>query len=161
MESRPLKQQIALIVDTMGMQGLVERRTAAEEVYRTTTDDYWSEGDTREARVQYLMTEITAYMNTPLASEDINRIMPRVPAEYRAFLETMPRYICISERGGRGAKHVMAWRASPDDWDSNFQLKAFVAERATISRDASRAMRDLLIANHANCLADLSASAAE
>lgn len=161
MESKPLKQQVALVVDTMGMRGLVERRVAAEEVYHSTTEDYWSESDTREARMQYLMAEVTQYMNTPLAAEDINRIMPRVPSEYRAFLETMPRFICVSERGGRGAKHVMAWRASPEDWNSNFQLKAFVAERATISRDASRAMRDLLLANGASCLEDLTLQAAE
>lgn len=155
MESKPLKQHIALIVDTMGMAGPVERRAAAEEIYRTTTDDYWSGPDEREARLQYLMGGITTYMNTPLATEDINRIMPNVPAEFRAFLETMPRYICISERGGRGARHVMSWRASPEDWDSNFKLKAFVTERATISRDSSRAMRDLLIEHRAGCLAEL------
>lgn len=155
MESKPLKQQIALIVDTMGMRGPVERRSIAEQVYHATNEDYWSSTDQQEAQIQYIMGEVATYMNTPLAAQDIARILPSVPETYRAFLEAMPRFICISERGGRGSKHVMTWQATTDDWESNIKLKEFVVERGMISTDASRAMRDMLIEHKAECLADL------
>lgn len=156
MESKSLKQQIALVTDSMGMRGPVEKRVIAEEVFRQTSGIQWSAADDREARVRYLIGEVTVYMNAPLPDNLSEQIAPNVPAEFAAAIAKLPRFICISERGGAHAKHVMAWLATADDWDNNFQLKAFVADRAASSRNAAREIRNLLMDTRKDCLADLS-----
>lgn len=155
MESKPLKQQVALVVDTMGMQGLVEKRLAAERIYAEAPTDYWCLADEREAKIQHIMREVTAYMHAPLADDVKDQILVNVQPELRTAVEKLPRYICISERGGRRAEHVMSWRATKEHWLANFRLKAFVTDRAALSRDDSRDIIDLLENMDANCLADL------
>lgn len=155
MESIPLKQSVALVVDTMGMKGPVERRVAAERVYADTPDDYWSSSDMREARIQYIQQAVTHYMNAPLGEADAATITQRVPPEHRALFDKLPRYICISTRGGRSAQHVMTWRATVDDWEANISLKSYVTERADLSTRRSRNVRDLLESAGAKSLEEL------
>lgn len=161
MESKVLKQQITLVTDGMGMRGAIEKRVVAEEVFRQTSNEQWSAKDEREAKIRYLIGEVTTYMNAPLPEGLAEQIAPNVPSGYAHVIAKLPRFICISERGGLHAKHVMAWLATPDEWDNNFRLKAFVAERATSSRNAAREIRNLLMETKAGCLAGLSHQAAE
>lgn len=156
MESKVIKQRIALVTDSMGMNGPVEKRVVAEEVLRQSSNDQWSIADEAEARLRFLIGEVTTYMNAPLPDGLADQIAPNVPAEYAHAIAKLPRFICISERGGVHAKHVMAWLATSEEWDNNFQLKAFVAERATASRNAAREIRNLLLDTKTGCLADLS-----
>ena len=156
MESKALKQSIALVADSMGMNGPIEKRIVAEEVLRQTSSEKWSIGDEREARLRFLIDQLTAYMGAPLPEGLSAQIIPSVPKEYAHAVERLPRFICISERGGVRAQHVMAWLATPEEWDSNFRLKAFVADRAAASSYAAREIRNLLMDTNVNCLADLS-----
>jgi hypothetical protein len=155
MQSKPLKQAIDLALDTMGMRGPVTRREVAEEVMRAAPEDHWSFGDLRDARLAYIQTEVAARMGETHTPEFIERHLTHIPEKYRAMLRKVPRFICVSAQGGRGAQHVMAFIATPDDWASNFDLKDFVVERTRVSRDHARDIRDLLVSTGASSLADL------
>ena len=153
MESLPLKQQIALVVDTMGMKGPVSIRDAAEEVERTTTADYWSLTDERNAHLIYISRQIKGYMSEPMGVDAASHI--QVPPEIRVFLAKITKYICITEGGGRGALHALSCRATAEDWMANAGLKDFVAKKTADSRDTSRNIGDLLKQYGVTCLDDL------
>ena len=155
MHSHPLKQAVILAVDTLGMKGPVERRVAAEDAYRAAPSDYWAAADDREARIQYLMGEVTSYMREPHGQDVLERILSKVPKDLWPLIAQIPRYICISVRGGRGSQHVMSWRASPEDWDKNMRLKEYVAEHTFMSTKVAYDVRNLLKTAHAASLEDL------
>lgn len=155
MQSRPLKQAINLALDTLGMQGPVTRRQVAEKVLRETTQDHWAVGDEREAKIAYLMTGVAEAMNEPHGNHIVEQYMFRVPEEYRAVLRGLPRFICVSPRGGRASEHVMTILATPEQWAANFELKDRIVEATTISRDESRAILLLLKSTGARSLSEL------
>lgn len=159
MESKPLKQLVALVLDTLGMKGPVERRAVAEEVYQQSPADYWSVFDEREAKIQYLHRYTTTVMNEPLPDYVSARLLPAIPTEIQSAIKALPHYICISERGGHRAQHVMTWKATAEDWDANFRLKDFVTNRARDSRNEARQVRDLLRKTGAHSLMELFTSA--
>lgn len=158
MDSKALKQNIALAADFLGMRGPVEKRTVAEEVMARTSHDQWSQADIREAMIRYVMGEITAYFNGPLPVDIQDSIRIVIPPSFRDSIGMLPRFICISERGGVGAQHVMTYLASVEDWDKNYQLKAFVAERAAAARNVARDIRNILIDTGAESLSELGQS---
>jgi len=158
MHSKPLRQAVDLALDTMGMRGPVRRRDVAEEVLRAASDDYWALGDLREAKLAYLHNEIAVRMTAAHSPEFIEPYLTHVPDKYRAMLRRIPRFICVSPRGGRDAQHVMTFCATPADWEANFALKDHIVEATRISRDSARDIRDLLVATGCNSLAELLSS---
>lgn len=155
MHSKPLRQAVDLALDTLGMQGPVTRREVAEHVMRSAPDDYWSVGDLRDARIAYLQSEIASRMGEALSEGYIDRFLPHVPEQHRAMLQKVPRFICISPRGGREAQHVMSFVATVEHWDANFKLKDHVVQATTVSRDFARDIRDLLLATGCRSLIEL------
>ncbi len=154
------QQAIDLALDTLGMRGPVTRRQVAEEVIRSTTDDYWSYGDIVESKVAYLQTEIAARMGEPHSQRILDQYLPHIPSEYWPVLRSLPRFICISPRGGRDAQHVMAIYATADQWAANFELKDRIVAATTVSRNDSRNIRLLLESTGVRSLADLGSKAA-
>lgn len=155
MQSRPLRQTIDVVLDTMGMRGPVKRRDVAEEVLRSAPEDYWSIGDLREARLAYLQGEIATRMAETHSAEYIERYLTCVPDKYRAMLRKVPRFICISPRGGRDSEHVMTFAATPEHWAANYALKDHVVQATVVSRDHARDIHDLLTASGAKSLMEL------
>lgn len=155
MHSKPLRQAVDLALDTMGMQGPVTRRQVAERVILMTTDDDWALGDQREARVAYLQQEIAARMSAPHSAHIVQQYAHGIPPAYRNLFDKLPRFICISPRGGREAQHVMSLNATADDWAANMRLKERIAEATAFSTDVSRTIHDLLRSTGSGSLADL------
>lgn len=155
MQSKPLRQAIDLSLDVLGMRGEVTRREVAQHVLRSTTDNDWSVGDEQEARLSYIQTEVAVRMNEPHSDQFIDQYLIHVPDKFRSILRGLPRFICVSPRGGREAKHVMTFRATKDQWAANFELKDRIVEATTVSRDESRVVHDLLAANGADSLLEL------
>lgn len=155
MHSKPLRQTIDITLDTMGMSGPVKRRDVAEAVMRSTPDEYWAEADKRDARLAYIQSAVTTRMNEVHSPEYVGQYLHNVPKDVREALTSVPRFICITPRGGRDAVHVLAVMATPDQWLANFNLKNKVVEATTQSRERSRDMHDLLAKHAASCLLDL------
>lgn len=154
MQSKPLRQAVDLALDTMGMRGPIKRRDVAEQVLRSAPDEYWSAGDLRESKIHYLQGEIAARMGEFHSTEFIEQHLIYVPEKYRDMLRKMPRFICISPRGGRDAEHVMTFLATPEHWAANFALKDYGVQALTGSRDFARDFHDLLVSRGARSLAD-------
>lgn len=155
MHSKPLRQAVDLALDTMGMQGPVTRRQVAQRVIEMTTDQDWALGDQVEARIAYLQQEIASRMSAPHSPHIVQQYATRIPPAYRNLFDKLPRFICISPRGGREAQHVMALNATADDWAANMRLKERITEATAISTDVSRSIHDLLRATRSTSLADL------
>ncbi len=153
MESRPIKQAVAMALDTLGMDGPVTRRAIAEEVMRYPPP--WSVSDEYGAKLALVQREAKVQMNAPHSQEFIERHMGHVPEEIRDTIRNIPFYICISPRGGRDAVHVRALLATKEHWEANFALKDHIVQATRLSRDESRDIRDLLEMTGAECLADL------
>lgn len=162
MHSKPLRQHLELILDSMGMEGPVIRRAVAQRAYEEAPSDYWALADRKNADIAYLQSEVTKLMNEPASPAVVQQILDSgiVPENLRDTVMGLPRFICISSRGGAGAEHVMSWLATRGQWENNFRLKDFVTERARISRDGARDIRDLLKATRAENLLALTRRAA-
>ena len=161
MQSKPLKQIVAMVIDSRGMEGPITRRALAEEVMRMAGNDKWSVADEYGARLAFLQNEITTQMNEPHSAAFIERHMVDIPEQFRDTLRKIPRFICVSPRGGRAADHVMTLIATREHWEANFALKDHIVQATRISRNESRDIRDLLEATGATCLADLLGSGRE
>ncbi len=155
MQSKPLKQLITLTLDTKGMQGPVTLRGVAEEVLSSAPDDYYSLADDREARLALIQGETKRQMRESLSEHDTDLISSTVPKKYRKTIARLPKFICVSARGGRGSQHVMSLVATEEDWNANYELKAYVTRRAGMSRDDARDIRDLLRMLGASSLKDI------
>lgn len=155
MQSKPLRQAVDLALDVLGMQGPVTRREVAQYVLRSTTDNDWSVGDEQEARLAFIQNEVAAHMSESHSDQFIEQYLMHVPEKFRPVLRGLPRFICISPRGGREAQHVMTFRATKEHWAANFELKDRIVEATRLSRDESRVVHDLLAANGADSLFDL------
>lgn len=133
-------------LDTMGAKGPVTRREVAEEVVRLTQMNrkYWSAADEAAARMMYIQTQVARAMAEPHSEHIVERHMGTIPQQYRAALFGLPRFICISPGGGKGAQHVMALLATEEQWAANAQLKDRIVELSRISADESRSIASLL-----------------
>ena len=155
MQSKPLRQAIDLELDTMGMRGPIKRRDVAQRVMLTAPEDYWSERDKAEARLSYLQKQVKSRMNESHSPEYIERYLTSVPDELRTIFRKVPRFICISPRGGQESEHVMTFVATRENWAANYALKDHVVQATKISRDHARDIIDLLDAGGADTLMDL------
>lgn len=155
MHSRPLRQAVDLALDTLGMQGPITRRQVAEEVIRSTTDDCWSYADQREARIAYLQREIADRMAQPVGDHLVQEYLPHVPAEYRTLVDGLPRFICVTPRGGRDSQHVMSIFATADQWAASYRLKDKIAKATENHRDRDRSVHLMLQSFGAATLVDL------
>ena len=88
-------------------------------------------------------------------AEFTKRYFGALTPEIRDTLEGVPRFICISPRGGRSSLHMMTLNATKEHWAANFALKDQIAEATRLSAEASREIRDLLESSGVDCLADL------
>ena len=155
MESRPIKQAVALVLDTKGMEGPVTRRELAEEVMKYAMPSQWSVADEYEAKLAHLQREVTLQMGEAHGAEFAKRHFGGLTDALRDTLREVPRFICISPRGGRGSLHMMTLNATKEHWSANFALKDQIAEATRLSAEASREIRDLLESTGVDCLADL------
>jgi hypothetical protein len=135
------------------MKGPITRRAIAEEVCSTAPDEFWAFGDIHEAKIAYLMREVRTYMNEPLPAHIAEKLV--VPEDCREAMQKLPRYICVSPRGGRGAEHVMSWMATVSDWERNLELKQMVTAYAQKSVDEAEEILQLLRRLKARSLSDL------
>ena len=155
MESKPLKQQIAMALDILGMGGPVTRRDVAEEVMRHSTPACWSVADRYDADMAFIQRGVRVLMNETHSPGFIDHHLSSIPEEIRDTLREIPTYICISPRGGRGAVHIRTLMATKEHWAANFELKDRIVQATRLSRNASRDIRNLLDRTGAGCLADL------
>ncbi len=158
MESRPIKQAVAMALDTLGMEGPVTRRAIAEAVMRYPPP--WSVSDEYDAKLALVQRETRVQMNAPHSPEFIKRHISQIPEEHRATLRNIPLYICISPNGGRGADHVRTLMATKEQWEANFALKDRIVQATRLSRNESREISELLETTGAACLADIMTGAA-
>ena len=155
MEGKSLKQKIKLALDTLAMRGRVQRREVAVAALREARDSDWSLLDLYEAKLQYVQSQVTTEMNLPMNERDAERIFERLPDEFRAVFDQIPKFICVSPRAGRGSEHQMSYRATVEDWQSNLQLKSRIQERVGLSVEEVRAILDLLKSSGANSIEEL------
>lgn len=153
MESKPVKQAIAMALDTIGMEGPVTRRAIAEEVMRLNPP--WSVSDEYDAKLASYQREAKVQMNAPHSRVFIKRELSHIPEEIRDTIRNLPFFICTSPGGGRDAVHIRTLLATKEDWEANFALKDRIMQATRFSRDGSRDIRDLLETTGAGCLADL------
>ena len=111
--------------------------------------------DMREARVLYLMREIGTLMKEPLGQDFVDKHLSHLPPELHYLLPNIPRFICVTKRGGRNAEHVLAIYATVEQWENNFALKDDIAHRTGVAAEESRDIGDLLKSRGAGCLADM------
>ena len=154
MQSKPIKQAVALILDTKGMEGPVTRREIAEHVMRLVVPESWSISDKYDAEFAYIQREVGVQMGELHSTEFIKRHL-NIPEKYRNLLLKIPQFICISSKGGRGSEHIKTFIATREHWAANFDLKGQIVKATRTSQDASRDIRELLEATGAGCLADL------
>ena len=162
-KSKKLRQGIELILDAMAMDGPIIVREVVERICREIPDDHWAEGDRVIARLDYLTALVATSMKRANSQATTQAILDscRLPQQYADTVMRLPRFICISKRGGAGAKHVLAFKATAADWEANLALKEFVTEHARRSSQTSRDLRDLLRATGARNLEALTRVAAE
>lgn len=155
MHSKQLRQMIDLELDAAGMRGAVKRRDVAEAVLIKSRDQHWSLADERDAKMAYLQSEVAAAMNAPLGDEFIQQYLPSVPPQFHAALSGIPRFICVSARGGRDAEHVMSLNATTDQWGATLKLRENVVEWTRRKTEPIREIVDLLASLGAETLMDL------
>ena len=155
MESKPLKQHIAMALDHLGMEGPVTRREVAEEAMRYITPDCWSVSDRYEADMAFFQKGIRDLMNETHSPGFIDHNLDCIPEGIRDTLREIPVWICVSPRGGRSAVHVRALLATKEQWEANFALKDNIVQATRLSRNASRDIRNLLDSTGSDCLSDL------
>lgn len=155
MGSDTLNKGIALASDIMTMRGPITKREVAEEVLRSCRPDTWAETERREAYVMYAIKNVHHYFNSSVSAEISTDILDAIPHEYRKHFNALPRMICVSAHGGAGAQHVNSLLATAKDWQRNFELKDFIAQKIWSGRNVSRDIRNLLMSLNVNCLADL------
>ncbi len=153
MESKPIKQAVSMVLDTLGMEGPVTRRAIAERVMRFNPP--WSVSDEYDAKLALVQRETRDQMNAPHSREFIDHHLDHIPEEIRDTIRNIPFYICISPSGGRSAVHIRTLLATKEHWEANFALKDRIAEATRLSSEESRDIRDLLEVTGARCLADL------
>ncbi len=158
MESKPVKQAVAMALDTIGMERPVTRREIAQEVMRLNPP--WSVSDEYDAREASYMREVTVQMNAPHSPGFIKHSLGHIPEEHRATFTDVSYFICISPGGGRNALHIRTMLATKEQCEANFALKDHIAEATRVSRDQSREICELLGSTGAVCLADLMSSEA-
>lgn len=155
MSSDTLNKGIALASDMMTMRGPITKREVAEEVLRSCRPDTWAEAERREAYVMYAMKSVNHYFNGSVGAEISVEILNAIPQEYRKHFNALPRMICVSAHGGVGSQHVNSLLATAEDWQSNFELKDFIAQKLWSGRNVSRDIRNLLMSLNVTCLAEL------
>lgn len=155
MHSKKLNQVIRLQLDSASMRGPVNRRDIAEAVYSIVRDsnDFWSLTDKREAFIGRITSGVVDAMDERMSPEYVRSNLPRVPAKYQHLLERLPTFICVNASLGL---HVLAIKATQDDWAANAKIKRSVAERITVHADVSNDIRLALAAAGAATLEDLS-----
>ena len=157
MGSKRLSQGLALATDMLAMRGPVSKRTVAEEVVRSCRPETWAESERREAYVLFAMNAVSRHFKSSVNSEIPAEVLAAIPLEYQKYFDDgFPRMICVSPTGGGLAEYTHSLTATPGDWQRNFELKDYFAQKIWSGRNVSRDMRNLLVSMKVNCLADLS-----
>lgn len=154
MHSKKLNQIIRLTLDRAAVQGPVNRRDIAEQVYQIVRDDddYWSLADKREAYMTVLQSGVTDAMNEPMSEHYLQTNLPAVPKQFLNLLAQMPTYLCINARLGQ---HVLAIKATQEDWAANSRIKRAIGEQIIVKADLANDIRLALAAAGANSLEEL------
>jgi hypothetical protein len=160
MHSKALIQKTRLTLDTMGMAGPVTRRAVAERVVNSSESD-WALADLFDAKLAYVIQTVSHMMSEPLSQSYLDRHLPdAIPEAYRATLAKCPSFICISKRGGRAAPHVMAIKATCEQWEAYIDLKKFIEAHVRRARLSDQDILDLLRMMKVNTIEDLFKKAA-
>lgn len=156
MGSERLTKGIALATDMLAMRGPVSKREVAVEVVRSCNPDTWASDERKEAFVLFAISRVDRHFKGSAAGEIPADVLKAMQPEYRKYIDGyFPRMICVTTPGGR-AQYVHSLLATPDDWQKNFEMKDWFAQKIWSGRNVSRDMRNLLINANVNCLADLS-----
>lgn len=138
----------------MGMKGPITRREVAERVLKEGVSA-WSLADETAAKLLYLQQQVSVAMREPHSNYFVERHLGHIPREYRAALHGLPRFICITPGGGRGAQHVLSLLATREEWEMNISLKDRVVEAAQMSADEARSIRALLMHEQKQSLSEV------
>jgi len=138
-----------------GMRGPATRADIVEQILNEVPLEYFSLTDNREGHRLLMLKEVKTRMNSLLPKDVGDQLKIHIPEDIAADIDALTSWICISERGGRGALHVMTLRATRADWESNGELKDFIIEHTQASQRLSADMAGLLAHTGAKCLDDL------
>ena len=105
------------------------------------------------------MATLTHYMQRPLSDASWDRL-GSLPEKYRAAFGGLPRFVCVSARGGRKALWRSAIFAEDEHFDAAIELRDYLIHHTQQSRDALKEARDALRHTGAKCIADLAKQAA-
>ena len=158
MQSKRVKQAIALSVDTLIMQGPFTIREAAALARGSIHDSDYSVADLIERDMAWLMRAVKEYATHALSQGDMQTLYSRVPDAFRAAMPEVSR--CICSKPGREAEWVGVFEASRDAWKLNMEMKEFIAARTAVSAEDARFIYDLLKFTGKETLGDLLVEAA-
>jgi hypothetical protein len=154
MHSKRLNQVIRLELERAAFHGPVNKRDIAEQVYRIVRDDgeYWTLADKRDALVNLLVSAVGEQMSLPMSEQYLLDNLPSVPRKYMHLLEKTPTFIPINARLGQ---HVLAIRATQEDWAAAARIKRAIGERVITHADVANDIRLALATEGAASLEDL------
>lgn len=155
MHSKRLNQIIRLELDRAALRGPVTKRAIAEQVYRLAREEDWTVADIRDAYMTTLMAAIGAEMSLPMSEEYLREALPSVPRKYLYLLEKTPTFIPINARLG---EHVLAIRATQDEWAAAAKIKRAIGERVIEHADVANDIRLALAAEGAATLEELASN---
>jgi len=155
MVSLPLQQTIDRVMGIYGMRGPATRADIVEQILNEAPLEYFSLTDNREGHRLLMLKEVKTRMNSLLPKDVNDRLKIHIPEGLAADIDALTSWICISERGGVGALHVMTMKATRANWQANGGLKDFVIELTQASRRLSADIDNMLAHTGAKCLGDL------
>ena len=143
MQSKKVKQAVALAVDTLMMRGAFKMRDAAIMADQSLSEKDYSTADLTDIRLTALMTAVKTYATHPLSDGDVERLLINIPKEFR---EAMPEIrLCICEKPGSEAEWVGSMFADVDKaWKNNMDMKEDIARHTAMAAEDVRFIYDML-----------------
>lgn len=154
MESRPVKQTVALALDLMATKGRFSVRDVAEQAYlEGVRFEKLSLTDQREVTIGFLKNEAKLQMKVPLRGDLKEEYIRQLPDKYWPMLEKLAKTICVSKGGN--AYHVFTLYATEDDWTAFLSLIDDMTQKIRSAKNSGRNIRDLLRAEGVSTLHEL------
>lgn len=154
MESKPVKQKVALALDLMATKGRFTVRDVAEQAYlEGVRFEKLSLADQRDVTIDFLRHEAKLQMKVPLRSDLKEEYIRWLPDKYWPMVERLAKTICVSKGGN--AYHVFTLYATEDDWTSFLGIVDEMTRRMRTAKNSGRNIRDLLRAENVSNLHEL------
>jgi len=142
MQSKKVKQAIALAADMLMMCGKFKLIDVARNADKSLTDADYSIADLTDRRLAHLKSCAKSYVIHPLSAGDTERLLINVPKKFRADLPEIS--LCMCSKPGRDAEWVFSMFADLEAWDSNVAMKDAIAQYTAMKADDVRFVRDML-----------------